>query len=106
MEWREEFLRPCTKRDILFRMLSNLKHISLGRGEYARAIGVIQRMVLTNPSLPSLYKELAESHLHLQEYRHAIGDLEMYLQQAKDPQDAADVRQQIQAIWSALSRLN
>lgn len=106
LEWREEYLRPCTKRDILFRMLSNLKHIFLGRGEYDRAIGVIQRMVLTNPSLPSLYKELAECRLHLQEYRHAIGDLEMYLQVAEDPQDAADVRRQIQAVWSALSRLN
>jgi regulator of sirC expression with transglutaminase-like and TPR domain len=106
MEWREELLHPCTKRDILFRMLTNLNHIFLGRGEYARAIGVIQRMVLTNPSLPSLYKELAGCRLHLQEYRQAIGDLETYLQTAEDPQDAADVRQQIQAIWSALSRLN
>jgi len=106
LEWREEYLRPCSKRDILFRMLTNLKHIFLNQGDYARASGAIQRMVLINPSLPSLYKELAQCHLQLQEYRRAIGDLETYLQIVKDVQDAAAIRRQIGDIWSAFSRLN
>ena len=55
---------------------------------------------------PSLYKDLALCHYQLQEYRLAIRNLENYLQEAGEPEDADRVRGQIEAIWSTLNRLN
>lgn len=106
LPWREEFLQPSSKHDILFRMLTNLRQIFIHRKDYARALAVIQRMALVNPTMHFLHKETSWCHLQLKEYHLAIKDLEMYLQGERDPQDADEVRHQIQALWSMLSQLN
>jgi regulator of sirC expression with transglutaminase-like and TPR domain len=106
LPWREEFLQPYSKHDILFRMLTNLRQMFIQRAEYARAAAVIQRMALVNPSMHSLYKEVSWCHLQLKQYRLAIRDLEMYLKAAQEPQDADEVRHQIQVLWSMLRQLN
>jgi len=106
LDWREEFLLPCRKRDILFRMLTNLRQIFIQREEYREAVAVIQRMALVHPTMHSLYKEISWCHLRLKEYRLAIGDLETYLRGEGNPQDADEVRHQIQVLWSTLSQLN
>ena len=106
MTWSDDFLNPCTKYEFLFRMLNNLKIIYEQKEEYAKALGMIQRMKIVLPSLLSLYKDLALCHYQLQEYRLAIQNLESYLQEAGDAEDAGRVREQIAAIWSTLNRLN
>jgi regulator of sirC expression with transglutaminase-like and TPR domain len=106
LPWREEFLRPYSKHEILLRMLTNLSQIFMQAEEYARAVSVIQRMTLINPAMPSLYKEMSWCHLQLKEYRLAIGDLETYLQREEAPQDAEEVQHQIQVLRSMLSQLN
>lgn len=106
MSWSDDFLTPCTKYDFLFRMLNNLKGIYEQKEEYAKALGMVQRMRIVFPTLPSLYKDIALCHYQLQEYRLAIRNLENYLQAADEPEDAGRVRGQIEAIWSTLNRLN
>ena len=106
MTWSDDFLTPCTKYDFLFRMLNNLKGIYEQTEEYAKALGMVQRMRIVFPTLPSLYKDIALCHYQLQEYRLAIRNLENYLQAADEPEDADRVRGQIEAIWSTLNRLN
>ncbi len=106
LEWRDEFLAPYTKRDILFRILNNLKAVYMQGREYASAVGVIQRMTIISPGLPSLYQEQAWCHAEQQEYRLAIGTLEAYLQEVGNPDDSRQVKDQIKGLWSTLSRLN
>ena len=106
MTWNDDFLIPCTKYDFLFRMLNNLKVIYEQKEEYVKALGMVQRMRIVLPALPSLYKDLALCHYQLQEYRLAIQNLENYLQEAGEPEDADRVRGQIEGIWSTLNRLN
>ena len=106
LEWRDEFLAPYTKRDILFRILNNLKAVYMQGREYTKAVGVIQRMTIISPGLPSLYQEQAWCHAEQQEYRLAIGALEAYLKEAGDPADSSQVKDQIKGLWSTLSRLN
>ena len=106
LPWRQEFLLSSSKHDILFRMLTNLRQIFLQREEYARALAVVQRMALVRPAMHVLHKDISWCHLQLKEYRRAIGELETYLQREANPQDAAEVRRQIQALWAMLSQLN
>lgn len=106
LEWRDEFLAPYTKRDILFRILNNLKAVYMQVREYTKAVGVIQRMSIISPGLPSLYQEQAWCHAEQQEYRLAIGVLEAYLEKAGNPDDSRQVKDQIKGLWSTLSRLN
>ncbi len=106
LEWTDQFLEPYTKRDILFRILNNLKAVYMQGREYTKAVGVIQRMSIISPGLPSLYQEQAWCHAEQQEFRLAIGTLEAYLQEAGTPDDSKEVKDQIKGLWSTLSRLN
>lgn len=102
--WREEFLEPYTKRDILFRMLTNLKHIFLGRRQYRPAAKVLEQMVLVRPEAADLYKELGWCHLRLEEPQLALDCLERYLQMEGPAADSTLVRQQVQVLRAALDR--
>jgi regulator of sirC expression with transglutaminase-like and TPR domain len=100
--WREEFLAPYTKRDVIFRMLTNLKQIFLGNQEYQRAVTVLEQMALVTPEAPSLYKELGWCHLRLEQPRLALEHLERYLELDPAAEDASLVRQQVQLLQAAL----
>ncbi|MDA0263485.1 MAG: transglutaminase-like domain-containing protein [Chloroflexi bacterium] len=106
MEWSDGFLAPCTKLDILFRMLNNLKSIYMRSEQHGKAIGVIQRMGIISPGLPSLYQEQSWCHAEQHEYRRAIECLEDYLKTADGAQNAQRVKEQINGLWASLSRLN
>ena len=106
LEWTDQFLAPYSKRDILFRILNNLKAVYMQGREYAKAVGVIQRMTVISPGVPSLYQEQAWCHVEQQEYRLAIATLEAYLKEAGEPADSRQVKDQIKGLWSTLSRLN
>jgi regulator of sirC expression with transglutaminase-like and TPR domain len=95
LDWQEEFLSPYSKRDILFRMLTNLKATYLQNEDWHSAVGGLQRLTLIDPSLPYLYKELAWCHLNLGERLAAGNCLEMYAQcTGKDPSEVQ------QEFWS------
>ena len=106
LPWQDEFLAPYTKRDIIFRMLNNLKQIFLGRQEFHRAISTLEQMTLANPGAPSPYKELGWCHLRLEQPRLALECLERYLHLDPAAEDASLVRRQVQALQSTLDQTN
>ena len=106
LEWTDAFLAPYNKRDLLFRILNNLKSVHMQSQQWAKAVGVIQRMALINPALPSLYQEQAWCQAQQQQYRLAIESLETYTQKVDSPEDAKRAKEQINGLWATLSRLN
>ena len=106
LQWNDRFLEPLTKLDVIFRMLNNLKAIYMESPALPKAIGVIQRMAIISPGLPSLYQELAWCHAQQHEFRLAIAALETYIKEAKDPEDIDQVEAQIEGLKSTLNRLN
>ena len=106
LEWTDQYLAPYSKRDLLFRILNNLKSVHMQASDWAKAVGVIQRMVMISPGVPSLYQEQASSHAQQQQYRLAIECLETSLKYVDRPEDAKRVKDQINGLWSSLSRLN
>ncbi len=106
LEWTDQFLEPLTKHDILFRMLNNLKSIYMETAALPKAIGVIQRMAIISPGIPSIYQELALCHAQQHEFRLAIAALETYLKDAGDPEDIKRVKGQIEGLRTTLNHLN
>ena len=100
--WQEEYLAPCTNREILFRMLTNLKHIFIEQQDYRSAAGVLERLALINPSMFDIFKELGWCHLKLGERRAASEYLDRYIQGASSIGDPEDARRQVQAMWKSL----
>jgi len=54
LEWTDQVLAPYTKRDVLFRILNNLKSVYMQTKEYTKAVGVIQRMAIISPGMSCL----------------------------------------------------
>ena len=46
---REPFLRRATKRDVLARLLTNLKGVHLNAGDLERALAVVERLLILRP---------------------------------------------------------
>jgi regulator of sirC expression with transglutaminase-like and TPR domain len=89
-------LEPVGLRSLVVRMLLNLKHAHERRRDYARALVVCDRLVDLTGSL-SFRRDRGLCSLALGANAAAIGDLEAYLAERSDAEDAA-------AIQSALER--
>ncbi len=101
--WQEEYLAPCTNREFLFRMLTNLKLVYIEDQDYRSAAGVLERLALINPSMFDCYKELAWCHLKLGERQAAAGYLDRYIQGASSTGAPEEARRQVQAMWESLA---
>ncbi|MBM3942971.1 MAG: hypothetical protein FJ316_08625 [SAR202 cluster bacterium] len=102
LSWQPEFLAPCTKREILFRMLTNLKQIFVSGDQYPLVIATLQQMTVVHPEQASLYKELAWCHLRLQQPRSALKCLERFQELASPSDHPEQVVQQLHLLRAAL----
>ena len=104
--WREEFLSPYSKKDILFRMLSNLKSIYLHLGNYSQATDALQRMAMINPESHYINRDLTWCYVNLHEQRTARRHLEMYMQAAWPSDETSEMGSQVESVWSVLTQLS
>jgi regulator of sirC expression with transglutaminase-like and TPR domain len=101
--WREEYLAPYRKRDILYRMLNNLKGIYFNAGDYRRATGCLERIALISPSASRLNRDLCWCYANTRQYQSAIHHLELYLQSTWPSQEFSEFKHQVESLWSAIA---
>jgi regulator of sirC expression with transglutaminase-like and TPR domain len=89
------YFQETPKRQILYRMLNNLKHIYLARQESQRAGRVIEQMWLVNPGDPEALRDRGQLYLQEQAFSSAMAWLSAYLERAPDAPDAGQVQQLI-----------
>jgi regulator of sirC expression with transglutaminase-like and TPR domain len=106
LPWREGYLSPYGKHDILFRMLNSLKRLYMRTRDYARAVAVLQRMALISPASPFINRELSWCYVNLEEQWAARSHLETYLRATHPSQDTLELGRQIQSVWSAVTQIN
>jgi regulator of sirC expression with transglutaminase-like and TPR domain len=100
------FFRPVGARQILFRMLSNLKHVHLRREDYPRALSVLERLVALTPQDARLRRDRGLLHLKLEHYGRAEEDLQDYIARQPQADDAEEARRHILAIRRHTALLN
>ena len=83
------------KRDILLRMLSNLKHAYLRLRSFAQAHAVTDLLVALDPAALTELRDRGLLASQLQEYAWALRDLETWLRLAPDSEDERDERKQV-----------
>jgi regulator of sirC expression with transglutaminase-like and TPR domain len=103
---RDAHLRPVATREILARMLRNLKGIYAQAGLYRRALSIIERILLVAPDSIEERRDRAALLAQLGRYSEAIRDVQAYLKQAADTPDAERVREQLQKMQAQQARLN
>lgn len=93
-------------REILARMLRNLKSIYLGREDYLRALPLMHWLILAVPGQPAELRDRGMAYLKLECFRAALTDLEQYLGMAPDAADMEEVRGRVLELRRGVARLN
>lgn len=92
---QRDFLAPLPKKQILKRMLGNLKAI-YGRGdELVKMLAVLDRLIIVDPGAVEDVRDRGAVYLRLECYGPAKDDFETYLRLAPDAKDAAAIREQL-----------
>lgn len=101
-----EFLSPVSKRQILKRMLINLRGIYLHQGDFRRCLSVEERLVILEPNPVREYRDRGLLHLRLKNFPQALEDLETYLRLASDANDADEIREQVSSLKKRVTQLH
>jgi regulator of sirC expression with transglutaminase-like and TPR domain len=93
--WTPQLLAPVTKRQIVRRMLNNLKFIYLKQRDFAKALAALDRMIIAEPNLPEDLRDRGAVYHALEYFPQAKSDLEAYLRLAPNAPDAAEIRHRL-----------
>lgn len=104
--WTDRLLDAVTKRQILRRMLNNLKFIHLKQRDYVKALAALDRMMIAEPNLPEDLRERGAVYLALEYFPQAKADFENYLRLAPDAPDAGEIREQLAEMASRSTSLH
>ncbi|HKG57989.1 MAG TPA: tetratricopeptide repeat protein [Candidatus Limnocylindrales bacterium] len=86
-------LRPTGKREILARMLRNLRSVHLARRDWAAALGAVDLLSVVEPTDPDHERDRGLLLGRMGRFTDAISCLGRYLDERPDGHDAGEVKQ-------------
>ena len=101
----DRYLAPATPRDIVARVLRNLKGIYTKDGKLERALAVMQRLLLVLPESAEELRDRGLIYAQLECFRPAVADLQSYLRRSPEAADASDIHAKVVELRDAASRL-
>ena len=102
----EQFLEPASKRQILARLLRNLKGIYREKDSPERLLQVLDRMIIVAPEAAGERRDRGYVYQRLECWRPALQDLTEYLEREPDAADVHEVRARIMELSQRCARLN
>lgn len=99
-------LAAADKKQILLRMLRNLKAIYLHRDQHDKALGVLNRMLFIEPELAEELRERGEVYMRLECFRAALADFRCYLDLNPAASEVALLHRRISDLERLVARLN
>jgi regulator of sirC expression with transglutaminase-like and TPR domain len=103
---RDEHLRPVSAREILVRMLGNLKAIYVRYGLRRNAISIIERILLLEPDSVLEVKDRGILRARCGDPARAIRDLEIYLKAQPEAEDSIEIANEVKRLKIGLASLN
>ena len=104
--FQARFLEATPAKQIVTRMLTNLKHIYVNARYYRKAIGVIDRLLAVDTKA---YRELRDRgiiHAELKQYGQARADLEACLERCTQPEEVFAVRKALKNIEDVMTLMD
>jgi len=102
----DQFLEPATKRQILARLLRNLKGIYRQAEKPARMLEILNRALVVSPDSTTDLRDRGFVYQQLECYRAALKDLAEYVALEPDAADIHEVRARVIELSSLCARLN
>jgi regulator of sirC expression with transglutaminase-like and TPR domain len=104
--FRRSFLSAVTKKQILTRILHNLKSIYANSKSHQKTLSVIERLLLIEPAAVAEIRDRGLTYLSLDRFAEARDDLEKYLQLAPNVADTKEIRVKLGELRRRQARLN
>lgn len=101
-----ELLGTAGKREILVRMLRNLKIIYLRREQFDQALSAANRILVIDPANADEVRDRGEIYRKLECFRAAATDFQRYLRLAPDAPDRPEIQRRLFALEQSARRLN
>jgi regulator of sirC expression with transglutaminase-like and TPR domain len=102
----DQFLEPATNRQILSRLLRNLKAIYRDTDKPELLLAVLNRMLAVSPNASAELRDRGFVYQRLECWRPALQDLTDYLQREPEAPDLDDVRASMMELSVRCARLN
>jgi regulator of sirC expression with transglutaminase-like and TPR domain len=102
----DQFLEPASNRQILARVLRNLKGIYREADKPERMLDVLNRMLLVAPDASVELRDRGLVYQRLECYRAALKDLTDYAEREPEAPDLDDVRVKLMELSALCARLN
>jgi len=106
MKLRPEFLHPISRRQILTRMLNNLKTVYLSTRNFRKALPLADLVLVIYPRSAEDLKQRALLRYSMGLQRLAAEDLDQYLKMSPNASDADEIRQMSLSIKRMLALMN
>jgi len=106
MPLQPEFLMAVSRRQVLVRMLNNLKSIYLSGRNFRKALPIVDLILAIYPRSPEDVKQRALLRWNLGQTRGALADLEDYLKMSPEASDADEIRQTAASLRRMLATMN
>ena len=102
----DDFLEPVTKKQIIRRMLNNLKMIYLQEKNFLKTLAVLQRLVVLDPSSAEDIRDRGSVYLKLECFQYALADFESYLGLVPNAKDADAVTEEIVTLRKQVQQIH
>ena len=102
----DRLLAAATKRDILMRLLRNLKSIYLHNNQLPKALAALDQMLLVVPTLVDEWRERGEVYQRMECFRPALADYQHYLNLVANTPESDEVRRRVSELWQRVQFLH
>ncbi len=100
------FFEPVRPKQMLVRMLGNLKSIYLHKEDYTKALLVSNYILLLIPDAAREVRDRGIIHLQLKHYAKALHDLKVYLKREPQAEDRHEMQNHIKTIQQTIAMMN
>jgi len=101
-----EHWTPCSKRQIVIRMLRNLKTSYAREQRWDRALAVVDRLLAVDPEAPTHFRDRGTVLVRLGRLPEGAAEWERYLSRSPAAQDAETFRQELRRVRQELGSRN
>jgi regulator of sirC expression with transglutaminase-like and TPR domain len=95
---QDAYLRTATKREMLARLLTNLKSLYVKLGDHPRALAAVERLLMITPTAPAESRSRGVLLARLGRHEEAASQLEAYLRVSPAATDAGRVEEMLRAL--------
>ena len=97
---------PSTKRQVLIRMLRNLKTVYGKQGEWEKLLRIVDLLLVVDAESVEHVRDRGTALVKLGRLHHGAAEWQRYLQRYPHAQDAEGLREQLRQVRQGLARLN